>query len=77
MAGIAGTWLVWPVFKPVRNVDVSIPVYIPVQYIPADTIGIGMVLTTLPVMANLIWLVRGGSRIFVQGVKKKYKFYKR
>ena len=65
------------VFKLVRNVDVSIPVYISVQYIPADTVGIGMVLTTLPVMANLIWLVRGGSRIFVQGVKKKYKFYKR
>ena len=22
----------WPVFKPVRNVDVSIPVYIPIRY---------------------------------------------
>ena len=65
------------VFKLVRNVDVSIPVYIPVQYIPVDMAGIGMVLTTLPVMANLIWLVRGGSRIFVQGVKKTHKLYKR
>ena len=44
---LAGTWLVRPVFKPVRNVDVSIPVYIPVQYIPADTVDIGTVLTTL------------------------------
>ena len=44
MAGIAQNW---PVFKPVRNVDVLILVYIPVRYIPAGTAGIGTVLTTL------------------------------
>ena len=44
---LAGTWPVRPVFKPVRNVDVSIPVYIPVRYIPADTTGTSTVLTTL------------------------------
>ena len=34
LIGIARNWPVWlvrPVFKPVRNVDVLIPVYIPVQ----------------------------------------------
>ena len=40
-AGIARNWLV---FKPVRNVDISILVYIPVRYIPAGT---STVLTTL------------------------------
>ena len=44
---LASSWLVRPVFKPVRNVDVLIPVYILVQYIPADTVGTGTVLTTL------------------------------
>ena len=44
---MADTWPVRPVFKLVRNVDVSILVYILVQYIPTDTVGIGTVLTTL------------------------------
>ena len=39
LAGIAQNLPVWPVFKPVRNVDVSILVYI-----PAST---GTVLTSL------------------------------
>ena len=30
LAGMTGTWLVRPVFKPVRNVDVTVSVYIPV-----------------------------------------------
>ena len=47
LASMTGTWLVRPVFKPVRNVDVSKPVYIPVQYIPAGMVGTGTVLTTL------------------------------
>ena len=58
MTGIARNWLVWlvrPVFIPVRNVDVLIPIYIPVQYIPAGT-----VLTTLgrigSLMSNLLKL---------------------
>ena len=44
LAGMASTWSVRPVFKPVRNVDISIPVYILVRYIPAGT-----VLTTLDI----------------------------
>ena len=44
LAGMTGTWLVRPVFKPVRNVDVMVSVYIPVLYILANT---DMVLTTL------------------------------
>ena len=32
LADMASTWPVWPVLKPVRNVDVSIPAYIPVRY---------------------------------------------
>ena len=44
LAGMAGIWSVRPVFKPVRNVDVSILVYIPVHYIP-----VGTVLTTLDI----------------------------
>ena len=44
LAGMSGTWSVWPVLKPVRNVDVSIPIYILVWYIPAGT-----VLTTLDI----------------------------
>ena len=48
--GIARNWPVWlvrPAYKPVRNVEVSIPVCISVQYIPASTAGTGTVLTTL------------------------------
>ena len=48
-ASIARNWAVWPVrsvFKPVRNVGVSIPVYISVWYIPTGT-GTGTVLTSL------------------------------
>ena len=41
---MASTWPVRLVFKPVRNVDISIPVYITVRYILAGT---GMVLTSL------------------------------
>ena len=58
LTGIARNWPVWlvrPVFKPVRNVDVLIPVYISVRYIPAGT-----VLTTLgrigSLMSNLLKL---------------------
>ena len=40
-------WPVRLVFKPVWNIDVSIPVYILVRYIPAGTAGTGTVLTTL------------------------------
>ena len=49
-AGIARNWLVWLVrlvFKPIRNVDFLIPVYI-----PTGTAGTGMVLTTLIEMAS-------------------------
>ena len=45
--GIARNWPVWPIFKPVRNVDVSIPLYIPVRYIPAYTAGTDTILTSL------------------------------
>ena len=48
LADMASTWLVQPVFKPVWHIGISIPVYIPIQYIPAS---IGMVSTTL------IWLL--------------------
>ena len=44
LVGMTGTWLVRLVFKPVRNVDVMVPVYIPVRYIPVST---DTVLTTL------------------------------
>ena len=44
---IARNWSVQPVFKPVRNVDVSIPVYVLVRYIPASTTSTGTVSTTL------------------------------
>ena len=37
---------------PVWNVDVSIPVYIPIRYIPADTAGTGTVLTSLLLPLN-------------------------
>ena len=36
--------VVTAVFKSVRNVDISIPVYVPIWYIPAGT---SMILTTL------------------------------
>ena len=52
LTGIAQNRLVWlvrPVFIPVRNVDVLIPIYIPVQYIPAGT-----VLTTLGRIGSLM-----------------------
>ena len=35
---------IWLVFKPVRNIDISILVYVSVRYIPTNT---GTVLTTL------------------------------
>ena len=41
-ANISQNWPIRPIFKPVQNVDVSIPVYI-----PTDTADINMVLTTL------------------------------
>ena len=44
LVGIAGTWLE---FKLVRNIGVSISIYVPVQYMLANTIGIGTVSTTL------------------------------
>ena len=44
LAGMASTWLV---FKLVQNVDVSIPVYIPIRYIPVGMAGTDTVLTTL------------------------------
>ena len=50
LAGIARNQPVWPiqpVFKPVRNIGILIPVYVPIWYIPAGTVGIGAVLTTL------------------------------
>ena len=46
-AGIAQNWLIWLVFKLIRNVGVSIPVYVSVRYIPADTTDTGTVSTTL------------------------------
>ena len=46
-AGMANTWPIRPVFKPVRNIGILIPVYVSIWYIPAGTIGIGTVLTTL------------------------------
>ena len=60
LAGMAGTWLVRLVFKPVQNVNVSIPVYIPIWYIP---VGTSTVLTTLfqilclllPNVPTLVW----------------------
>ena len=45
-AGIAPNW-------PVRNVGVSILVYVPIWYIPASTIGTDTVLTTLALIPNL------------------------
>ena len=50
-SGIAWNQPVWPirlVFKPVRNVGISIPVYVPVQYIPTCT---GTVSTTLLIVS--------------------------
>ena len=43
----AGITRNWPVFKLIRNVGISILVYIPVRYILTSTIGIGMASTTL------------------------------
>ena len=54
LASMTGTWLVWPVFKPVRNVDVSISVYILVLYILAGTVGTDTVLTTLPYTSYIV-----------------------
>ena len=51
---MTGTWPVRSVFKLVRNVDVSIPVYIPIQYISTSTAGTGMVLTTLPYTSYIV-----------------------
>ena len=42
-----------PVFKPVRNVNVSIPVYVPVRYIPT---GAGTVSTTLISSINIDYI---------------------
>ena len=53
LASIARNWSVWPVFKPVQNIDVSILVYILVQYIPDDTAGTSTVLTTLLYNASI------------------------
>ena len=36
-----------PVFKPLRDVGILIPVYVLVWYILASTAGTGMILTTL------------------------------
>ena len=50
-ADIARKRPVWPirlVFKPVRNVGISIPVYVPVWYIPTRT---GTVSTTLLIVS--------------------------
>ena len=47
LAGMADTWPVRLVFKPVRNVDVLIPIYILVRYIPAGTASTSTILTTL------------------------------
>ena len=55
----ARNWPVWPVrlvFKPVRNVDISIPVYIPIWYIPVGMADIGTILTTLLMRADIILL---------------------
>ena len=46
LAGIAWNW---PVFKPERNVDISILIFVPVRYIPTD-----MVSTTLIIPRELI-----------------------
>ena len=45
--GIARNWSIRLVFKPVRNVDISISIYILVWYILAGMAGTDMVLTTL------------------------------
>ena len=55
-AGIAQNWPVRSVFKPIQNIDVSIPVYIPVQYIPASTASIGTVLITLVCLPIYIYI---------------------
>ena len=47
LAGMVDTWSVRPVFKPVQNVDVLIPIYILVWYIPAGMAGTSTILTTL------------------------------
>ena len=43
-AGNAQNQPIWLVFKPVRNIDISILVYVPVWYIPTNT---GTILTIL------------------------------
>ena len=45
--GIARNRLVWPVFKPVQNVGISISVFVLVRYRPAGIAGTGTVSTTL------------------------------
>ena len=47
MPELASKWLVWPVFKSVRNIDISILIYVSVRYILAGTASIDIVLITL------------------------------
>ena len=46
-AGIARNRLVWPVFKPVQNVGISISLFVLVRYRPAGIAGTGTVSTAL------------------------------
>ena len=51
---MVGTWPVQPVFKLVRSVGISIPIYVSVRYIPASTASIRTVSTTL-IKTCLLW----------------------
>ena len=48
--GIAQNWPIWSirsVFKPIRNISVSILVYVPLRYIPVSMVLITLVLPPL------------------------------
>ena len=59
-AGMANTWPIQQVFKPIWNVSISIPVYVPVWYILA---GMGMVSTTLLSMGHTTLRSRVSSNV--------------
>ena len=61
-AGIDWNWLIWSVFKLVRNVNISILVYIPVWYISIDMTGTGMVSTMLLFLPQTYPLKNGFSK---------------
>ena len=49
---LASKWPVRPVFKPVRNIDISIPVYIPAGTARTGTVLISLLYTNFKISAG-------------------------